>query len=57
MHLVHPIKFRDSLLRVVLGMVILGVLRDVLVTFCPINYAGNPRGMKLVRVLIRIFVI
>jgi hypothetical protein len=57
MHRVLPIKFRDSLLRVVLGMVILGVLRDVLVTFYPISCAGNPRGMKLVRVLIRVFVI
>jgi hypothetical protein len=38
-------------------MVNLGVLKDVLVTFCPISYAGNPRGMKLVRVLIRVFVI
>jgi hypothetical protein len=57
MHRVLPIKFRDSLLRVVLGMVILGVLRDVLVTFYPMSCAGNPRGMKLVRVLIRVFVI
>jgi hypothetical protein len=57
MHQVHPIKLRDSLLWVVLGMVILGALKDVLVMFCPISCAGSPRGMKLVRVLIRVFAI
>jgi hypothetical protein len=45
MHQVHPIKLHDSLLRVVLGMVILEVLKDVLDTFCPISCVGNPRGM------------
>jgi hypothetical protein len=39
---VHPIKLHDSLLWVALGMVILGVLKDVLDTFCPISCTRNP---------------
>jgi hypothetical protein len=48
MHQVHPIKLRDSLLQVVVGMVILRVPKVVLDMFCPISCTGSHRGMKLV---------
>jgi hypothetical protein len=57
MHQVHQIKHRDSLLRVVVEMVILGVLKVVVDMFCPISCAGSHRGMKLVQVPIRVFTI
>jgi hypothetical protein len=54
---VHPIKHLDRLLRVVVEMEILGVLKVVLAMFYPISCAGSHRGMKLVRVPIRVFAI